>query len=111
MPAGATQFRALSRRLRRLSPPLAEAPLSSAPPCSSSRRGERRRGPPHTYPGYAAVFPLPAGDAPHPVGIKPADRLLGPVREPRDPAARRVAGEARDIIPPHDRRPMQPDEQ
>ena len=54
---------------------------------------------------------LAPGDAPHAIGVEPADRLLAAVGEPRDPAARRIAREAGDEVPADDRRAVQPDEQ
>src|SRR5205085_6761887 len=55
-------------------------------------------------------FGLAAGYCPDPVRIKPPDRLLGAVGEPRDPPTRGVAREACYEILAHDRRPVEPDE-
>ena len=54
---------------------------------------------------------LAASDGPDAVRIEAADGLFGAVGQARAPAARLVAGEAGDEIPPHDRGAMQPDEQ
>ncbi len=48
---------------------------------------------------------------PHLVGVEPADRLLAAVGEARNPAARRVAGEAGDEVLADDRRAVEPHEQ
>jgi len=58
--------------------------------------------------GFAYLAP---GDRPDAIRVEPADRLLRPIRQSRDPAAGRVPSEPGNEILPDDRGAVKPDEQ